>query len=210
VQLLNSKEKAVQRGLDYSGVVIWLEPVGGPAPPVKAPGRATMVQKNKRFLPHVLAVRKGTIVDFPNEDPIFHNAFSNFSGQVFDIGLYKPGSSRAVPFTREGIVRVFCNIHANMSAVIVVLNTPWFTTSAADGAFRIADIPSGEYRLKVFHERATAEELGRLERTVRVSGGETHPLPAIAISEAGHLPAPHLNKHGQPYDSQSDSYKVVR
>ena len=129
---------------------------------------------------------------------------------MFDVGLYKPGSSRAVPFTREGIVRVFCNIHANMSAVIVVLNTPWFTTTAADGTFRITDVPPGEYRLKVFHERATTRELAPLERTIRVTGNDGNALPPISISEAGHLTAPHLNKHGEPYGPSSESYKVLR
>jgi hypothetical protein len=168
-----------------------------------------MVQKNKKFIPHVLAIPTGTVVEFPNLDPIFHNAFSNYSGQVFDIGLYKPGTSRSVPFTREGVVRVFCNIHSNMSAVIVVLDTPWFAVTAPDGTFRIPDLRPGEYRLKIFHERATASELASVERTVRIEGSDLV-LPRIALSEAGYLPAPHLDKHGKPYDTNSDSYKVMR
>jgi len=208
IELRDSKERSVQKGHDYSGVVVWLEPLNA-KPPQAAPGTATMVQKNKRFLPHVLAIRTGTVVDFPNQDPIFHNAFSNYSGQIFDIGLYKPGSTRSVAFKRPGIVRVFCNIHQNMSAVIVVLDTPWFATTTASGKFRIDGPPPGEYRLQVFHERATAEELARHTRTVRIVE-PTVELPPLQISESGFLPAPHLNKHGKPYESEPESYKVVR
>ena len=206
VELRDSKEKAVQKGRDYSGVVLWLEPVGGKPP--GQPGRATMLQKDKKFMPHVLPVRTGTVIDFPNLDPIFHNAFSNYSGQVFDVGLYKPGSTRAVTFGRPGVVRVFCNIHPNMSAVIVVVDTPWFTTTGTDGSFRITDVPSGEYKLHVFHERATQEELQRLRRTITIAA-ETS-AGTLAISETGFLPAPHLNKHGKPYTPGSDTYKVMR
>jgi plastocyanin len=210
IELRDSKEKSVRRGGDYSGVVVWLEPLNGkPYTPPQPQRRATMVQKNKRFLPHVLAIRSGTLVDFPNQDPIFHNAFSTYSGQVFDIGLYKPGSSRSVPFTRPGVVRVFCNIHANMSAVIVVVDSPWFATTSADGRFAIEEVPAGAYRLRLFHERATARELSNAERSVHVSDSGTE-LNPFAISESGYLPTPHLDKHGNPYDSHSDSYKVVR
>jgi plastocyanin len=207
VELRDSREKAVQRGADYSGVVVWLEPLTGKAG--GQPGRATMLQKDKKFVPHVLAVRTGTVVDFPNLDPIFHNAFSNYSGQVFDVGLYKPGSTRAVTFARSGVVRVFCNIHPAMSAVIVVVDTPWFTRTEKDGTFRIPDVPSGEYKLHVFHERATQEELRRRQRTVAVNSHDTN-AGTITISETGYLPAPHMNKHGKPYTPSSDSYKVMR
>ncbi len=111
------------------GVVVWLEPLSGVAVlPAKA-GRAEMIQKDKTFTPHVLAITAGTTVDFPNYDPIFHNAFSNYDGQIFDIGLYPPGTTRSIPFRRPGVVRVFCNIHPTMSAVIVVLKSPYFAVS---------------------------------------------------------------------------------
>jgi plastocyanin len=207
IELRDSREKAVQKGRDYSGVVLWLEPVNLKVTP--QPGRATMLQKDKKFIPHVLAVRTGSVIDFPNLDPIFHNAFSNYSGQVFDVGLYKPGSSRAVTFARPGVVRVFCNIHPNMSAVIVVVDTPWYSVTQKEGAFRISDIPTGDYRLHVFHERATAEELKKLVRTISIGASDVH-AGTIAISETGYLPAPHLDKHGKPYAPGSESYKVIR
>jgi plastocyanin len=207
VELRDSREKTVLKGRDYSGVVLWLEPVNGKQS--AQPGRASMVQKDKKFIPHVLTVRTGSVIDFPNQDPIFHNAFSNYSGQLFDVGLYKPGTTRSVTFARPGIVRVFCNIHPNMSAVIVVVDTPWYATSRSDGSFRIGDIPAGEYRVHIFHERATAEELKRLVRTVTIDAGELN-AGTIAISETGYLPSPHLNKHGKPYTPGADTYKVMR
>jgi hypothetical protein len=181
---------------NYSGVVISLAPLEvPPAPP--EPHRYRMLQKDKMFTPHVLAVSTGSTVDFPNADPIFHNAFSSYSGQVFDVGLYPPGSSRSVKFARPGVVRVFCNIHAAMSAVVLVLDTPYFATTAADGSYRI-DAPPGEYQLSVFHERATEATLRALSRRVTIGGGAVR-IPPIAISESGYLVAPHKNKFGNDY-----------
>jgi hypothetical protein len=146
----------------------------------------------------VLAIQAGATVEFPNFDPIFHNAFSNFSGQIFDLGLYAPGTSKGITFTRTGIVRVFCNIHPTMSAVIVVVRHPWFTVSQSSGTFSIQDVPAGEYVVHVFHERAGEEALRALERRIAVapSGAALSP---IAISETGYVEAPHKNKFGQEY-----------
>lgn len=187
---------------DYSGVVISAEPLdpkGIPSAPTK---HAQMIQKKKTFLPHILPVQSGTIVDFPNFDPIFHNAFSSYSGQVFDVGLYPPGTSRSVRFARAGVVRVFCNIHPTMSAVILVLNTPYFTKTDRAGKFQI-DLPPGNYELRVFHERATEQTLRSLSRRVQIdkSGLE---LPPIAVSEAGYLPSSHKNKYGKDYPPPPD------
>ena len=105
VELVLSHDPNVRKHPDYSGVVVWLEPLSGaPVLSVTAP-HAEMIQKNKTFTPHVLAITVGTTVDFPNYDPIFHNAFSNYNGQIFDIGLYPPGTTRSIAFRREGVVR---------------------------------------------------------------------------------------------------------
>jgi plastocyanin len=196
ISLVGSKDKRVRSGRDLSGVVLWLEPTNGERPGVR-PRSATMVQRDKTFSPHVLAIPVGSTVEFPNFDPIYHNAFSNYHGQVFDVGLYPPGSTRTVRFRREGIVRVFCNIHPTMSAVIAVLGTPWFAVSEQDGTYRIPDVPAGEYTLKIFHERATAATLELVERRVIVSADTA--VPDIAISEAGYIPLPHKNKYGRDY-----------
>src|SRR5437867_10372616 len=101
---------------DYSGVVVSLEPLGAAPPPAPAPD-GVVRQKNTAFTPHVLAVQVGTAVDFPNTDPFFHNVFSNYDGQVFDVRLYAPQESRRVVFRRPAMPRVICNIHESMSAV---------------------------------------------------------------------------------------------
>jgi plastocyanin len=182
---------------DHSGVVIWLEPVAG-RPPDTPPQTAVMAHQHKTFVPHVLAVRTGSKVRFPNLDPFFHNAFSNYDGQIFDVGLHPPGSAREVTFLRPGVVRLFCNIHPTMSAVIVVLDTPWFATSGVDGKFVIVGAPPGEYRLKVFYERALPDTLERLGRPVAI-GPEDLALPDLRISEAGYVAPLHKNKFGKNY-----------
>jgi plastocyanin len=206
VRLSDSMVPAVRKRQDYSGVVVWLEPARPLAVRnAAAPALARMEQKGKRFIPHVLAIPVGTGVYFPNLDPIFHSAFSNFSGQIFDLGLYAPGTSRTITFTRTGIVRIFCNIHPTMSAVIVVLKYPWFGLSDATGAYQISGIPPGEYHLRVFHERATRKTLEALERKVAVPI-QSPVLPPMTISETGYLEEPHKNKYGQDYPPVADDY----
>ena len=205
VELRDSRDPAVRNRRDYSGVVLSLTALQGA--PAAHPGAAhfTILQKDKTFSPHVLAIPVGSIVDFPNADPIFHNAFSSYSGQVFDIGLYPPGSTRSVRFTRAGVVRVFCNIHSSMSAMIAVLATPYFAITRRDGTFEIPDVAAGEYDLSVLHERATETALETVSRRVTV-GQEALVLPPIVISEAGYLPIPHKNKYGHDYPPESDGH----
>jgi plastocyanin len=216
VELRDSREASVRKKMDFSSVIVWLEPLGPKPELAKAvavkSAHARMVQKDKTFSPHVLAIPMGATVEFPNFDPIFHNAFSNYDGKTFDLGLYPPGTSRSVVFSRPGIVRVFCNIHATMSAVIAVLETPYFDVSKQNGGFEIAGVPEGDYRLHVFHERATAATLDALTRRVTVAG-ESLALPAIAISESGYLAIPHGNKYGHDYPAAPDDngvYPAVR
>lgn len=206
VELRDSREASVRKRLDYSGVIVSLTPIGKPAEHL-SDAHITMRQKNKTFTPHILAIAAGTFVDFPNDDPIFHNAFSSYNGQIFDLGLYAPGSTKSVRFSREGIVRVFCNIHSAMSAVIVVLPTPYFATTARDGTFQIPNVPSGDYQLTVFHERATEATLNALSRRISV---EQTPLTLspIVISEAGFLQMPHNNKYGRVYPPETSDTSI--
>ena len=201
VDLDNSRIESVARGKDYSGVVISLRAVDEPAPAAPAK-HAVMLQKNKMFTPHIMPVVAGTTIDFPNGDPIFHSAFSTYDGQIFDLGLYAPGTSRSVRFRRPGIVRVFCNIHPSMSAIILVLTTPYFVVTQRDGSFRL-DVPPGSYDLDVFHERATDQVLRSLSRRILVESTGIR-IPPIVVSEAGYLIAPHKNKFGKDYDVAPD------
>jgi plastocyanin len=200
VALRDSRVEAVTRLKDYSGVIVSAQPVNVEVTP--SARHVVMLQKNKMFSPHVLPIPSGTTVDFPNADPIFHNAFSSYSGQIFDVGLYPPGTTRSVRFNRPGAVRVFCNIHPTMSAIILVLNTPYFATTGKDGSFEM-NVPPGDYDVRVFHERATEQTIAGLALRI-VVGAEPVKIPTIAVSEAGYLLAPHKNKYGHEYDSPPD------
>ena len=203
VSLIDSLLPAVRKHLDYSGVVVWLEPLGASPQVASSARHVTMEQKGKSFVPHILAIQAGTLVSFPNVDPIFHSAFSNFNGQIFDLVLYAPGTDRTITFRRTGVVRVFCNIHPTMSAVIVVLKYPWFAVSDAKGAFNIPNVPPGSYRLCLFHERTATGTVRDLEREVEVT--ETGlALPSLTISETGYVASPHKNKYGNEYAPGAD------
>ena len=201
VVLSDSRVAAVNKQKDFSGVVISARPVTSPLP-ARPPAHAYMEQKGKMFTPHILPIGAGTTVEFPNFDPIFHSAFSSYSGQIFDVGLYPPGTSRSVRFTRSGVVRVFCNIHPTMSAIILVLDTPWFASTARNGSFEL-EVPPGDYELNVFHERATDSQLAGLSRRIVVSEPALQ-VPPITVSEAGYLVAPHKNKYGHDYPPTPD------
>ncbi|HEY7212434.1 MAG TPA: hypothetical protein VH477_19315 [Bryobacteraceae bacterium] len=202
VELASSRESSVRKGKDYSGIAVWLEPAKDD--PIDLPRmHAAMLQKEKKFTPHILVISRGSTVDFPNHDPIYHSAFSNFEGQIFDIALYPPGTSRSVRFNRAGIVRVFCNIHPAMSAVIVVVDTPFYAITGESGEFSIPNVAPGEYTLHFFHERATPETLARLTEPVTVDQPDIM-LSATTISEAGYLPVAHKNKYGRVYRTPAD------
>lgn len=206
ILLVPADEKSTRKIRDHSGVVVWLEPkdTDTPRPAPLSPRRAVMEQRSKTFLPHVLAVEVGATVDFPNFDPIFHNAFSNYDGQVFDVHLYAPNTTRRVLFRRPGMVRVFCNIHATMSAVIAVLPTPYYAVTGMDGKFEIR-APAGMYRFQVWHERTQAEALTRLERTLALPE-EGLVMPETRLPEQEYLAVPHKNKYGRDYPPARDEH----
>jgi plastocyanin len=120
-------------------------------------GHAIMNQRNETFVPHVLAIGVGTTVDFPNGDRIFHNVFSLSKPAPFDLGRYAAGRSKSVRFDRPGIVRVFCEIHSHMSAFILVFGHPFFTTTDAEGRFRLDNVPAGTYNLVAWNEGTSSD-----------------------------------------------------
>jgi plastocyanin len=142
---------------DAPRAVVYLET--GPATALEArePVRARMDQRNETFLPRVLAVDAGTLVDFPNNDNTYHNVFSLSKTKRFDLGRYARGRSKTVRFERPGIVRVFCDIHSHMSAFVLVFSHPFYATTEADGRYRIDNIPPGSYTVSTWHEGATRD-----------------------------------------------------
>jgi plastocyanin len=179
-------------------VVVWLSPLGGtPAVPAPAPGKFTLVQKNRMFRPHLLVIPVGSMVSFPNEDPFFHNVFSMFNGKRFDLGLYEAGGSRDVQFSREGVSYIFCNIHPEMSGVVIALATPLYAVMDSSLKFVIHEVPQGEYLLHVWIEGTPQPDLDRLSRRIVVREGESVTVDA---SSTYHPADSHLNKFGKPYD----------
>jgi len=184
-------------------VVVWLTPYQTHSPVVPGPS-AHLLQKNKQFLPHVVAITMGTTVEFPNRDPFFHDVFSIYHGKPFDLGLYESGASRKVAFTKPGVSYIFCNIHPEMSAVIVALQTPYFAQTKADGKFEITNLPPGRYKLEVWHELASASDLEGLKRDIQINPGE-QVLPALIVRVSDSAPG-HTNKHGEAYSRDHASY----
>ena len=185
-------------------VVIWLTPKQ--AMPLTTPPSGTMlVQKNKSFSPHVLAVMQGTEVEFPNRDPFFHNVFSIYHGKPFDLGLYESGSSKRVKFVRVGVSYIFCNIHPEMSAAVVVLTTPYFAVTGPDGTFSIVHVRQGSYKLQLWYELASESELESAARELVVGSHDTS-VSSIALHSSDGRKE-HLNKYGETYPvSKPQSY----
>ena len=192
-----------------SSTVVWLAPIGtGPGdPPVVAPMHAVLQQKNKAFQPHLLVVTKGSTVDFPNLDPWFHNVFSLFNGKRFDLGLYEAGTSRTVHFDREGVSYIFCNIHPEMSAVVVVLPSQYFAYPTNRVSSRSPSVPPGRYMLHVWNENALPATLQALSREVMISEA-SHSLGLIHVSVTMAASGPHKNKYGQDYEPPSPNNPI--
>lgn len=160
---------------EFDRMVVILEPAKDSRVSPKPPVTATLNQQAARFQPDLIVVPVGSTVEFPNSDPIFHNVFSLSKAQPFDLGYYPQGQSRTVKFTSPGVVQVYCHIHSNMYAAIVVTASPWFEKPDADGSFSFGDVPPGHYRLTAWHKVAglhkvdiDVPESGSAEVTIRV------------------------------------------
>ena len=199
IELLARGGKGPARGSDVKQAVVYYEPASSPAVRgAEAPFK--MVTRRKEFLPRVLAVPRGSRVRFPNEDPILHNVFSVSGENKFDLGLYRKGPGKDVRFDHSGLVRVFCNVHHDMVAYVLVLDTPFQATPGADGSFVLPGLPRGKGRLTVWHEQAEPW-------SVEVELPRQEPV-AARVEVVRPLIPPHLNKSGQSYfRSQRDRYK---
>src|SRR6202162_4680074 len=201
---LKSKVQLTRNGRhvsDASNVVVWLTPLG--TTPVPPPPRQTspipqLIQKDKSFHPSLLVIPAGGQVEFPNRDPFFHNVFSLFDGKRFDLGLYESGSTQFVKFEKPGISFIFCNIHPQMSAVVIALNTPYYAISNAHGEIDLGDVAAGRYQMHVFHSSVSPDALQTVEREIAVTAGDTF-LANFSLPESS-LEIAHKNKYGRDYD----------
>jgi len=187
---------------DASKVVVWLTPLGNTPAPSPPPQQSSeipkLVQKDKSFHPSLLVIPAGGQVEFPNQDPFFHNVFSLFDGKRFDLGLYESGTTQFVKFDKPGISFIFCNIHAQMSAVVIALSTPYYGISNERGEISIAGVIPGRYQMHIFHPSVSPDALHAAEREITVTPGETF-LGAFSLAESN-LELAHKNKYGRDYD----------
>jgi plastocyanin len=175
---------------DKTGVVIYLEGVPGTPPTPK--DHATIRQREKQFEPPLTIVVKGTTIDFPNEDKIFHNVFSVSRPARFDLGLYKSGTAKSVEMKRAGVVDVYCNIHPDMVAKVKVLENAYYTISGKTGEFRIENVPPGQYPVVAW--LPTGDEA---KGTVTVTAGQVADVK-LEVREVAKKDT-HTRKDGTPY-----------
>lgn len=190
---------------DASGVVISLTPLdrAQAASLRQPPIRASLVQKDKTFSPHILVIPPGSLVDFPNKDPFFHNVFSLFEGKRFDLGLYESGASRSVKFEHPGVSYIFCNIHPQMNAIVISLDTPYYALVNADGVLKIPNVAAGTYTMQIWAEGLDSEEMAKLSRRLTIVQDPVE-LGTVEIPSQESL-AHHKNKYGREYDGVSTS-----
>lgn len=190
---------------DASNVVVFLDGVKGEfAPPAEI---SKMASQDKAFVPEVLPILKGTTVHFPNNDKIYHNAFSLSKNKPFDLGLYKKGAdaNKTVTFDKPGLVKVYCNIHEKMIGHIVVLENPYYSLSNKEGKFLIPNVPAGKYKMTAWQrfgnpvtKEITIADSGEFKVDLQlVKTGEVD----IELHQENHSQK-HLNKWGQPYKSK--------
>ena len=185
-------EKGGARASDLSDAVVYLEGVKAAKP---KPASATLMMKAKAFTPHVVVIPVGGTVEFPNDDPIFHNAFSVSPENKFDLELYKRPKTGSWTFKAPGVVNVYCNIHPQMSAVVVVRDNPYFAKAGKDGAFSLEGVPAGKYTLVAWHERGGDKAV---EVSVPAAGSVT---ANVTLDGTKYKRVPHKNKFGKDYST---------
>ena len=173
-------------------VLVFLEGVRAEIPASLQKRSVAIASREKTFEPHIEVVPLNGSVSFPNLDDIMHNVFSLSKGNRFDLGLYKSGAKKDFTFASPGLVRIYCNIHPQMSAFVQVMENPYFAWATPDGGFLIDDVPLGNYRLKAWHEEGEAVQ----PLSVTESGATGL---VVQIDVSGFAKRPHLNKFGKPY-----------
>jgi plastocyanin len=185
-------EKGGRPAKDVADAVVWLE--GPRTASARRPLGATVTMRRKTFLPRVSVVDVGGRVDFPNQDSIFHNVFSVSGSNNFDLLLYKKPKSAFKVFEHPGLVRIYCNIHPQMSGFVLVRDNPFWARVEADGGFQITDVPAGTWLAKAWHERS-----GESSESVRVPETGTVTI-SFTLDASGFKRAPHKNKFGKDYE----------
>ena len=216
VEVTGEKKTAERkpRRATIPATVVWLTVAAGsdvrldpPAP--REATRARLVQRNKSFEPHLLVVPAGSRVEFPNHDPFFHNVFSLFEGKRFDLGLYEAGTSRTVRFDRPGISYIFCNIHPEMSAVVITMGTPLYAIASGDGQGSIAEVPYGRYTLHIWSEGMGPENEKPVSREITI-GENAASLGVIRVPELNGQRIAHKNKYGRDYDQPTPDNSIYQ
>jgi plastocyanin len=146
------QEKPGEATKDFDATVVYLMPKGTPAR--FAETKSQMAMNGRQFSPRVRVVTTGSTVEYTNQDPFSHNIFSTAPGAAFDLGTYGSGVTKSTPFKKAGAYPVYCNIHAQMTAFVVVVSTSHYTQAGADARWKIAGVPAGKWELHVWHERA--------------------------------------------------------
>ena len=198
------QQKSGRPAKDRSGAVVWLVPLDPLVPVRLGASKETyrMIQHDKQFHPHLLVVPLGAVVVFPNLDPWFHNVFSLYRGKRFDLGLYEAGSQKAVRFDKLGASYIFCNIHPEMMAVILTVDTPYYAITDKAGHWSIPSVPSGRYQLHVWYEDAAPNALQALDRVVEM-GSRGAVLTTVVIRVIPHDWLKHMNLYGRKYDPKT-------
>ena len=190
-------ERGNKPGTDVGQTVLWLQGTGAKAAAVKT---VSVLTEGKEFRPRLTVVAVGSTVSFPNNDPFNHNVFSLSDEGAFDLGLYGRGQAKSSKFTRPGVIRVYCNVHATMAAFILVRDNPYYAQPSGDGTFAIAGVPPGKYVLHAWHERAP-----ELTRDIEVTPQGVADLD-LQLDARGYKFVEHLNKFGQPYSKGGARY----
>lgn len=187
-------EKDNAPSADLGDAVVYLEGHGISLPPA----RFDITISDKTFSPHVIVVPAGSTVAFPNHDPFDHNVFSVSDSNSFDLGLYGRGAGKTTVFRYPGLVRVFCNVHPRMVALVQVMATHHFAQAGGDGSFTVSGVEPGTYKLHVWHERASQE----IVRDVTVGPNGLSDLQ-ITLNARGFRWQPHKNKFGKDYPTNA-------
>jgi plastocyanin len=204
VEIIQAKQAKQSAAKDLSNVVIWLAPLDTPFSTAQFRQAPQMVQRNKAFEPHLLVVPAGTVVQFPNKDQFFHNVFSLSNGRRFDLGLYEAGSTKSIHFDHAAVSFLFCNIHSDMSAVILAVDSTYFAVSDKSGNVTLPNVPDGRYEIHVWFERSTPEDLKKLTRVVTISDS-TRQLGIFRVTDNPNFNAAHKNMYGQDYVPSGNS-----